>query len=146
MIHDVTIFLRKKAQQDFLTEIMLTQDNPALHHGNQPIFLRLRMPEWGEKNNVKCQVELYESSEQRYADMNSGKLDAIVSTTVAEKEISKYLWNSIVKIGYSPYYFAVSKKSPELYDEMETALLQGEVDTIFPVYGSYWIAEDYANQ
>ena len=101
--------------------------------------------EWCEKNNVKCQVELYESSEQRYADMNSGKLDAIVSTTVAEKEISKYLWNSIVKIGYSPYYFAVSKKSPELYDEMETALLQGEVDTIFPVYGSYWIAEDYAN-
>lgn len=77
--------------------------------------------------------------------MNSGKLDAIVSTTVAEKEISKYLWNSIVKIGYSPYYFAVSTKSPELYDEMETALLQGEVDTIFPVYGSYWIAEDYAN-
>ena len=66
--------------------------------------------EWCEKNNVKCQVELYESSEQRYADMNSGKLDAIVSTTVAEKEISKYLWNSIVKIGYSPYYFAVSKK------------------------------------
>ena len=101
--------------------------------------------EWCEKNNVKCQVELYESSEQRYADMNSGKLDAIVSTTVAEKEISKYLWNSIVKIGYSPYYFAVSKKSPELYYEMETALLQGEVDTIFPVYGSYWIAEDYAN-
>ena len=101
--------------------------------------------EWCEKNNVKCQVELYESSEQRYADMNSGKLDAIVSTTVAEKEISKYLWNSIVKIGYFPYYFAVSKKSPELYDEMETALLQGEVDTIFPVYGSYWIAEDYAN-
>ena len=50
-----------------------------------------------------------------------------------------------MKIGYSPYYFAVSKKSPELYDEMETALLQGEVDTIFPVYGSYWIAEDYAN-
>ena len=48
--------------------------------------------------------------------------DAIVSTTVAEKEISKYLWNSIVKIGYSPYYFAVSKKSPELYDELNAAI------------------------
>ena len=46
-------------------------------------------------------MDLFESSEKRYADMNSGKLDAIVSTTVAEKEISKYLWNSILKIGYS---------------------------------------------
>lgn len=78
--------------------------------------------EWCEKNDVECQIELYENSEQRYADMNSGKLDAIVSTTVAEKEISKYLWNSIVKIGYSPYYFAVSKKSPELYDELNAAI------------------------
>ena len=41
-------------------------------------------------------MDLFESSEKRYADMNSGKLDAIVSTTVAEKEISKYLWNSIL--------------------------------------------------
>lgn len=78
--------------------------------------------EWCEKNNVKCQIELYENSEERYADMNSGKLDAIVSTTVAEKEISKYLWNSILKIGYSPYYFAVSKKSPELYEELNAAI------------------------
>lgn len=67
-------------------------------------------------------MDLFESSEKRYADMNSGKLDAIVSTTVAEKEISKYLWNSILKIGYSPYYFGVSKKSPELYAELNNAI------------------------
>lgn len=67
-------------------------------------------------------MDLFESSEKRYADMNSGKLDAIVSTTVAEKEISKYLWNSILKIGYSPYYLGVSKKSPELYAELNNAI------------------------
>lgn len=78
--------------------------------------------DWCRKNNVNCQIELYENSEQRYEDMNSGKLDAIVSTTVAEKEISKYLWNSILKIGYSPYYFGVSKKSPELYEELNDAI------------------------
>ena len=77
---------------------------------------------WCKQNHVNCQIELYENSEKRYADMNSGKLDAIVSTTVAEKEISKYLWNSILKIGYSPYYFAVSKKSPELYTELNDAI------------------------
>ena len=77
---------------------------------------------WCKQNHVNCQIELYENSEKRYADMNSGKLDAIVSTTVAEKEISKYLWNSILKIGYSPYYFAVSKKSPDLYTELNDAI------------------------
>ena len=77
---------------------------------------------WCEKNGVSCQIELYESSEKRYADMNSGKLDAIVSTTLAEKEVSGYRWNSILKVGYSPYYFAVSKKSSELYDELNTAI------------------------
>ena len=77
---------------------------------------------WCKENHVDCQVELYANSEDRYDDMNSGKLDAIVSTTVAEKEILKYHWNSILKIGYSPYYIAVSKKSPELYDELNDAI------------------------
>lgn len=79
---------------------------------------------WCKKNNVQCQIELYSNSEERYADMNSGKLDAIVSTTVAEKEILKYHWNSILKIGYSPYYFAVSKKNPQLYKELNAAITQ----------------------
>lgn len=77
---------------------------------------------WCKENNVNCHIELYENSEKRYADMNSGKLDGIVSTTVAEKEILKYHWNSILKIGYSPYYFAVSKKKPGLYKELNTAI------------------------
>ena len=54
--------------------------------------------------------------------MNSGKLDASVSTTLAEKEVSQYRWNSILKIGYSPYYFAVGRKSSELYDELNNAI------------------------
>ena len=28
------------------------------------------------------------------------------------------------------------------YEQMETALENGDIDTMFPVYGSYWIAED----
>ena len=34
MFHDVTIFLKKKVQQDILTEIILTHDNQALCHRN----------------------------------------------------------------------------------------------------------------
>lgn len=80
--------------------------------------------DWCKKNNVDCQIELYEDSTKRYEDMNSGKLDAIISTVVSEKEILKYHWNSIIKIGYSPYYFAVSKKNPELYEELNNAITQ----------------------
>lgn len=43
--------------------------------------------DWCEKHKVDCQIELYESSAERYEDMNSGKLDATVSTTVTEKDI-----------------------------------------------------------
>lgn len=79
---------------------------------------------WCEENNVHCQIELYENSSKRYEDMNNGKLDAIVSTTLAEKEVLEYRWNSILKIGYSPYYFAVSKKNPELYTELNNAIIE----------------------
>ncbi len=78
--------------------------------------------DWCRENGIECQSELYESSAERYADMNSGKLDAIVSTIVSENEIMRYHWNSIVRIGYSPYYFAVSKKSPGLYTELNDAI------------------------
>lgn len=78
--------------------------------------------EWCEQKGVDCQIELYDNSEKRYEDMNNGRLDAIVSTTVSESEISKYRWNSILKVGYSPYYFAVSKKNPELYAELNDAI------------------------
>lgn len=78
--------------------------------------------QWCEQNNVECEIILYDSSTERYADMNSGKLDATVSTAMAEKEVAKYHWNAILKIGYSPYYFAVSKKNPQLYEELNNAI------------------------
>ena len=116
------LFVREDRTDITATDLSTLQDaKVGINKGSVQVDL---FQDWCEKNNVHCQVELYENSEQRYADMNSGKLDAIISTTVAEKEISKYRWNSILKIGYSPYYFAVSKKNPELYDELNSAIAQ----------------------
>lgn len=42
-------------------------------------------------------IELYESSADRYADMNSGKLDATISTNVAAKDIVKFLTQRMPK-------------------------------------------------
>ena len=78
--------------------------------------------DWCTENGIHCEIVLYENSQERYADMNSGYLDATVSTNVAEKDITKYQWNAILKVGASPYYFAVSKKDPELLVQLNEAI------------------------
>lgn len=114
------LFVREDRTDITATDLSTLQDaRIGINKGSVQVDL---FKKWCKKNGVKCRIELYESSEQRYEDMNSGKLDAIVSTTVAEKEILKYHWNSILKIGYSPYYFAVSKKDPALYKKLNAAI------------------------
>lgn len=114
------LFVREDRTDISATDLSTLKDAKiGINKGSVQVDL---FKKWCKKNNVDCHIELYENSEERYADMNSGKLDAIVSTTVAEKEILKYHWNSILKIGYSPYYFAVSKKKPELYKELNAAI------------------------
>lgn len=114
------LFVREDRTDISATDLTTLKDAKiGINKGSVQVDL---FKKWCKDKHVNCKIELYENSEQRYADMNSGKLDAIVSTTVAEKEILKYHWNSILKIGYSPYYFAVSKKSPELYSELNSAI------------------------
>lgn len=114
------LFVREDRTDISATDLTTLKDAKiGINKGSVQVDL---FKKWCKDNDVDCKIELYKSSEQRYADMNSGKLDGIVSTTVAEKEILKYHWNSILKIGYSPYYFAVSKKSPELYEELNSAI------------------------
>ncbi|MGN0251521.1 MAG: hypothetical protein ACI4EH_09225 [Oliverpabstia sp.] len=50
-------------------------------------------------------IELYESSADRYADMNSGKLDATISTNVAAKDILEDLNAANAKIQQSDWYY-----------------------------------------
>lgn len=78
--------------------------------------------DWCEANGIHCDIVLYENSQERYSDMNNGSLDATVSTNVAERDVTKYRWNAILKVGASPYYFAVSKKDPELLPQLNAAI------------------------
>lgn len=78
--------------------------------------------EWSNENQLDVNIILYEDSEQRYADMNSGKLDATVSTNVAAKSIVNFRWNSLIKIGSSPYYFATNKNRPDILDDLNAAI------------------------
>lgn len=78
--------------------------------------------EWCNENQLDVNIILYEDSEKRYADINSGRLDATVSTNVAAKSIVNFHWNSLVKIGSSPYYFATNKNRPDILDDLNDAI------------------------
>ncbi|MDY5663053.1 MAG: transporter substrate-binding domain-containing protein, partial [Blautia sp.] len=77
--------------------------------------------EWCKENQIDCEIVLYEDSAERYEDMNSGKLDATISTNVAAKDIVKFHWNSLIKIGSSPYYFATNKRRPDILADLNEA-------------------------
>lgn len=77
--------------------------------------------DWCEENGVACEVALYESSADRYEDMDKGNLDAIVSTDLAGNNAKNYKWHSVVKVGSSPYYFAVNKRRPDILQELNDA-------------------------
>lgn len=80
--------------------------------------------EWMQKRKLHCEIIYYDSSKQRTADMNLGKLDATVAPNVIDDENSRYHWYSVAKIGESPFYFGVNKKRPDLLDELNRAQQQ----------------------
>lgn len=77
--------------------------------------------EWCKENQVNCEIKFYDNSKERYEDMNSGRLDATISTNVAAKDIVKFRWNSLIKIGSSPYYFATNKQRPDILEDLNAA-------------------------
>ena len=79
---------------------------------------------WCQENGIQCEIILYENSAERYDDMNNGKLDAIVSTSIANNDSVKYQWHSLVKIGSSPYYFGINKQREDLLNELNQATKQ----------------------
>ena len=82
------LFVREDRTDISATDLTTLKDAKiGINKGSVQVDL---FKKWCKNNDVNCKIELYENSEQRYADMNSGKLDGIVSTTVAEKEILKY--------------------------------------------------------
>ena len=78
--------------------------------------------QWCRDNDLDVHLIHYEDSAKRYADMNSGMLDATVSTNVAAKDIVNFHWSSLVKIGSSPYYFATNKHRPDILRDLNDAI------------------------
>lgn len=77
--------------------------------------------DWCKANGLDVHIRLYDNSADRHRDMNSGVLDATVSTNVAARDITRFHWVATQKLGSSPYYFATSKKRPDLLEDLNKA-------------------------
>jgi signal transduction histidine kinase/CheY-like chemotaxis protein len=76
--------------------------------------------DWEKKNGVTCKLVLYEHSSDRNADLENGKLDALVATDAHTEKT----WRPIDTIGSTNYYFAVAKGREDILRELNAAQTQ----------------------
>ncbi len=82
---------------------------------------------WCEEKNVTCDIIEYTDYNTRLADIESGKLDAVLGTDAA---LGLNLV-PLVQIGKEPYYFAVSKERNDLLVELNSAMSKIKVANPF---------------
>ena len=78
------------------------------------------LSQWLENNNVQAEVMRYSGYDAMMSAMNTGKVDVIAAPDLA----TGYDYISIASIGFSDFYFAVSKQRPDLLSELNSALYE----------------------
>ena len=78
------------------------------------------LKEWLENNRIQADIVEYDGYETLMAALDAGKLDAIATPDLA----TSYGYVAIINIGFSEYYFAVSKSRPDLLTELNEALYE----------------------
>lgn len=75
---------------------------------------------WLVDNSVGAEVIRYDGYESLMEAMDEGKIDAIATPDLS----SSYNYVPIINIGFSDYYFAVSKLRPDILNELNAALYE----------------------
>ncbi len=78
------------------------------------------LAEWIESNQVRAKVVSYGGYDALMEALNGGEVDAIVAPDLSVS----YECIAITTIGFSDYYFAVSKKRPDILSELNKALYE----------------------
>lgn len=89
---------------------------------NGASFQSKLLKEWIRKNNLSgTTVVEYDSKAQRYDGLNSGKVDLSVSTMLSHRDKQNADWISVLKLGDAPFYIGISKKRPDLLQQLNNA-------------------------
>lgn len=78
------------------------------------------LKDWLKSNEIQAQTLKYDGYDTLMAALDKGELDAMVTPDLA----TSYDYQPIVNIGFSDYYFAVSKSRPDLLKELNAALYE----------------------
>lgn len=76
--------------------------------------------EWLEKNDLNADILEFDGYDTLMAAIDNGELDAIATPDLA----ATYDYTPIINIGFSDYYFVVSKSRPDLLKELNEALYE----------------------
>ena len=76
---------------------------------------------WLEDNHIQAELVEYDGYDSSMADLDAGKIDAIATPKLAN---DRYDYATIIDIGFSDYYFAVTKSRTDLLSELNEAMYQ----------------------
>ena len=95
------------------------------------------LKDWLKNNHIQARIETMNGYEALMNAIHSGKLDAIVTPDLS----INYDLVSIMNIGFSEYYFGVSKDRPDLLQELNEALY--EIQNTEKDYNSQLVSRYY---
>lgn len=78
------------------------------------------LKEWLQSNSIDADVVAYSGYDEMMPALDEGDVDAIVAPDLA----TSYDYQAIVSIGFSDFYFAVSKQRPDILEELNSALYE----------------------
>ena len=78
------------------------------------------LQDWLANNHIQAETVKFSGFETLMAALDAGELDAIAATDLA----TSYNYLPIINIGFSDYYFAVSKTRLDLLEELNAALYE----------------------
>lgn len=85
------------------------------------------LEQWLQSNRIEAEVVPCSGYDEMMPSMDAGQLDAIVAPDLA----TGYDYQAVVSIGFSDFYFAVSKERTDILEELNRALYEiqtGEAD------------------
>ena len=86
---------------------------------NSPDVMQTKVGmQWLEEKGVKCRYRFYETADELYAALSSGKVDAIIMNDTLSSDDAMPLFN----VGQSDYYLVTPKAKQDLMDDIDSAM------------------------
>ena len=95
-------------------------------------YQEILIQEWLKNNNIQAELVKYNGYATSMNALEDGTIDAIATPKLSSES---YDYATIIDIGFSEHYFAVSKDRPDLLTELNEALYQIQISN--PNYSAY---------